>query len=198
MLKPILRLFLCFIVVIICSQVSIRTNCGHSCQNLKLIMAHMHSWCVNGLLKLCFIIRSNFLVVGAIDFGTSYSGFAYSFTNDPHKVFTNTWHASARLTSNKTPTCILFDTDKKFSAFGYEAEDAFGNYFLDKKQNEWYFFTGYKMALYEQLVSIRCLCVSVFLAHQIEKSYVLPHVRNSYLTLVISPRSALRRSSVLF
>ena len=28
-----------------------------------------------------------------------------------------------------------------------------------------------------------------FLAHQIEKSYVLPHVRNSYITLVISPRS---------
>ena len=27
------------------------------------------------------------------------------------------------------------------------------------------------------------------LAHQIEKSYVLPHVRNSYPTLVISPRS---------
>ena len=35
------------------------------------------------------------------------------------------------------------------------------------------------------------------LAHQIEKSYVLPHVRNSYLTLIISPRSTLR-SSVLF
>ena len=30
---------------------------------------------------------------------------------------------------------------------------------------------------------------SLFLAHQIEKSDVLPHVRNSYLTLVISPRS---------
>ena len=29
----------------------------------------------------------------------------------------------------------------------------------------------------------------VFLAHQIEKSYILPHVRNSYPTLVISPRS---------
>ena len=37
----------------------------------------------------------------------------------------------------------------------------------------------------------------VFLAHQIEKSNVLPHVRNSYLTLVISPRCTLR-SSVLF
>ena len=28
-----------------------------------------------------------------------------------------------------------------------------------------------------------------FLAHQMEKSYVLPHVRNSYLPLIISPRS---------
>ena len=30
---------------------------------------------------------------------------------------------------------------------------------------------------------------SEILAHQIEKSYVLPHLINSYLTLVISPRS---------
>ena len=37
----------------------------------------------------------------------------------------------------------------------------------------------------------------IFLAHQIEKSYVLPHVRNSYLTLVISPRRTLRSSVLL-
>ena len=42
-----------------------------------------------------------------------------------------------------------------------------------------------------------CRARKQFLAHQIEKSYVLPHVRNSYLILVISPRSTLR-SSVLF
>ena len=39
--------------------------------------------------------------------------------------------------------------------------------------------------------------ITDILAHQIEKSNVLPHVRNSYLTLVISPRRTLR-SSVLF
>ena len=37
----------------------------------------------------------------------------------------------------------------------------------------------------------------IILAHQIEKSNVLLHVRNSYLTLVISPRRMLH-SSVLF
>ena len=30
---------------------------------------------------------------------------------------------------------------------------------------------------------------TIFLAHHIEKSYVLPHVRNSYFTLVISPQA---------
>ena len=30
---------------------------------------------------------------------------------------------------------------------------------------------------------------NVFLAHQIERSYILPHLRNSYLTLVISPQA---------
>ena len=39
-------------------------------------------------------------------------------------------------------------------------------------------------------VAISVWCArKTFLAHQIEKSYILPHVRNSYLTLVISPRS---------
>ena len=39
----------------------------------------------------------------------------------------------------------------------------------------------------------------LFLAHQIEKAYVSPHVRNSYLTLVISPRShhAVKCSSLI-
>ena len=31
--------------------------------------------------------------------------------------------------------------------------------------------------------------VHLFLAHQIEQSYVLPHVRNSHLTLVILPQA---------
>ena len=45
------------------------------------------------------------------------------------------------------------------------------------------------------LVCILSIChipfpaICFFLAHQIEKSSVLTHVRNSYLTLVISPRS---------
>ena len=47
------------------------------------------------------------------------------------------------------------------------------------------------------LVSNFHLLEKHILAHQIEKSNVLPHVRNSYLTLVISPRRTLR-SSVLF
>ena len=41
------------------------------------------------------------------------------------------------------------------------------------------------------VVALKLCSRYLFLAHQIEKSYILPHVRNvnSYLTLVISPRS---------
>ena len=95
----------------------------------------------------------NYLAVGAIDFGTSYSGYACSFRNNPQAIFTNVWYESGNLSSDKTPTSILFDKDKKFSAFGFEAEDAYASYCLDNEQKEWYFFKQYKMALYEQMVS---------------------------------------------
>lgn len=35
---------------------------------------------------------SSRLIVGAIDFGTTYSGFAFSFKNEPTKVNNNVYH----------------------------------------------------------------------------------------------------------
>ncbi|XP_056006367.1 heat shock 70 kDa protein 12A-like [Ostrea edulis] len=65
-------------------------------------------------------------VVCAIDFGTTYSGYAYSmrtdYERDPLCIEANpAWFNDGQGTM-KTPTCILFDKSKNFHSFGYEAE----------------------------------------------------------------------------
>ena len=84
-----------------------------------------------------------YLIVGALDFGTSYSGYAYSYNHDLNKVFTGQCNAPHRGgISEKTPTCILFDKDKKFKSFGYRAEEEYGTHCdeLEGKVSDWYFF----------------------------------------------------------
>ena len=65
-------------------------------------------------------------VVCAIDFGTTYSGYAYSmrteYERDPLKIETNPLWMYDALGTLKTPTCILFDKSKNFHSFGYDAE----------------------------------------------------------------------------
>ena len=76
----------------------------------------------------------NHVVVVAIDFGTTYSGYAFSFRKDfaenvaGHltEVSTKNWF-SGDLQSDKTPTTLLLDKDKNFVSFGYEAETDYGS-----------------------------------------------------------------------
>jgi molecular chaperone DnaK (HSP70) len=68
-------------------------------------------------------------VVVGIDFGTTYSGYGYSFRDeykkDHSKIYCNTdWKSGDGLVTTKTPTVILFDENGKFQSFGYEAEEA--------------------------------------------------------------------------
>ncbi|XP_060064370.1 heat shock 70 kDa protein 12B-like [Ylistrum balloti] len=94
------------------------------------------------------------LLVAAIDFGTTYSGYAFSFIHDferdPLKISANSWAAgSGGLMSLKTSTCVLFKPNGDFHSFGFEAEDKYSDLALDKKQNGWYYFRRFKMKLYE-------------------------------------------------
>ncbi|XP_061165022.1 heat shock 70 kDa protein 12B-like [Saccostrea echinata] len=95
------------------------------------------------------------LLVAAIDFGTTYSGYAFSFKheydNDPLKVSSNNWTAGSRsLVSLKTPTCVLFNKDKVFDSFGYEAEDKYSELAEEEEHEDWYFFKRFKMSLFNK------------------------------------------------
>lgn len=97
------------------------------------------------------------LLVAAIDFGTTYSGYAFSllheYKKDPLKISTATWKAgSGGLVSLKTPTCVLFDSTGKFHSFGYEAEEKYSNLALDDEHHDWFYFSRFKMILYNKKV----------------------------------------------
>lgn len=68
--------------------------------------------------------KSSRLAVAAIDFGTTYSGYAFSWKYDWAIVHTNEWHAGSFM-SSKAPTTLLLNPDKTFFAFGYEAENIY-------------------------------------------------------------------------
>lgn len=98
--------------------------------------------------------NNDYLLVAAIDFGTAYSGYAFSprcdFNKDPLKICSNTWGAGT-LMSLKTSTCVLFDKNKKFHSFGFEAEDNYSDLALDDEHRDYFFFRRFKMMLFDRL-----------------------------------------------
>ena len=102
------------------------------------------------------------LLVAAIDFGTTFSGYAFSFLHDykrdPLKISTNSWTAGVgQLMTLKTSTCVLFDAAGKFHSFGFEAEEKYSNLALDDNHHDWYYFRRFKMMLYDKKVQVQYL-----------------------------------------
>lgn len=100
------------------------------------------------------------LIVAAIDFGTTYTGYAFSllyeYKKDPTKCSTYTWSAgSGGLQSLKTSSCILFDKNGIFHSCGFEAETQYADLALENKHRDWLFFERFKMNLYKQNVRIQ-------------------------------------------
>ncbi|XP_033743668.1 heat shock 70 kDa protein 12A-like [Pecten maximus] len=95
------------------------------------------------------------LLVTAIDFGTTFSGYAFSFRHDYDlnrlNIYANTsWIAGgAGLVSWKTPTTLLLNPDQSFNSFGYQAEEEYIGLLDsddDDKEN-YYYFKRFKMLL---------------------------------------------------
>ncbi|XP_045185047.2 heat shock 70 kDa protein 12A-like [Mercenaria mercenaria] len=93
---------------------------------------------------------SSHLLVAAFDFGTIYSGYAFSFRDNPLKVQTNQgWNAgSEKLISLKTPTCVLLNNKGEFHSFGFEAENKYASLAEDDEHHGWMLFRRFKMLLH--------------------------------------------------
>ncbi|KAL3861280.1 hypothetical protein ACJMK2_007323 [Sinanodonta woodiana] len=92
------------------------------------------------------------LVVAAIDFGTTCTGYAYSLTENYKNRRLNImneqlWPGRSAI-GGQAPTSILFNQDQTFHSFGFEAEKKYKDLALFNKEKEWYFFKHFKMILH--------------------------------------------------
>ena len=97
---------------------------------------------------------SKYLVVSAIDFGTTYSGYAFAFTRDPDSIhMMRRWEGGDPGVSNqKTPTTLLLTPEKRFHSFGFGARDFYHD--LEPSEAKKYmYFEKFKMKLYDCEVS---------------------------------------------
>ncbi|XP_051814755.1 heat shock 70 kDa protein 12A-like [Acanthochromis polyacanthus] len=90
----------------------------------------------------------------AIDFGTTFSGYAYSMTPreeeaDPYIKY---WGEEVGKETPKTPTCILFNEQEEFLKFGYEAKRAYDRMRGEEARKK-LFFNCFKMSLYGKKVT---------------------------------------------
>lgn len=96
------------------------------------------------------------VVTAAVDFGTSCSGYAFTFRHEPMRIYTNAWRANGATTTTKAPTVILFDPDGEFHSFGFEAEEFYTELIeAEDEENKdeykkWFYFQHFKMELYRQ------------------------------------------------
>ncbi|XP_071511378.1 uncharacterized protein, partial [Diadema antillarum] len=92
---------------------------------------------------------SSFGVVVAIDFGTTFSGYAYSLVREPESVhIMRKWEGGdPGVTNMKTPTTLLLTPEGKFHSFGFTARD----FYHDMDHNEalrWLYFDKFKLTLH--------------------------------------------------
>ncbi|XP_052795672.1 heat shock 70 kDa protein 12A-like [Mya arenaria] len=106
------------------------------------------------------------LIVAAIDFGTTFSGFVLSFLDDYRQdktshILSHEWSSGEGSRTAKTPTAVLLKPDTSLDSFGYEAENRFLSENVDDDEDDeqsdrsdivdpetWYFFRNFKMKLY--------------------------------------------------
>jgi len=97
---------------------------------------------------------SQFVVV-AIDFGTTFSGYAFRFTRDSSKGIhiMRQWEGGdPGALDYKTPTTLLLTPDGKFHSFGFAARDFFHD-LNPADAKRWMYFEKFKMTLHSNSVS---------------------------------------------
>lgn len=98
-------------------------------------------------------------VVAAIDFGTTYSGYAFSFKHRDQDVdsihMMRKWEGGDPGVSNqKTPTTLLLKPNGEFHSFGFGARDHYHD-LEEAEAKKWYYFEKFKMSLHSSQVSYK-------------------------------------------
>ena len=110
---------------------------------------------VDSGVRLSFVGQHNSLVVVAIDFGTTFSGYAFAFTRDSSSIhMMRRWEGGdPGVTNQKTPTTLLLKPDGTFHSFGFGARDFYHD--LDSHDaKKWLYFDKFKMTLHASEVCL--------------------------------------------
>ena len=94
-----------------------------------------------------------YFVVVAIDFGTTFSGYAFAFTRGGDSIhMMRRWEGGDPGVSNqKTPTTLLLKPDGSFHSFGFGARDFYHD--LEPiEAKKWMYFEKFKMSLHTDKV----------------------------------------------
>ena len=108
---------------------------------------------VDSGVRMSYIGQHNSLVVVAIDFGTTFSGYAFSFIRDSSSIhMMRRWEGGdPGVTNQKTPTTLLLKPDGSFHSFGFGARDFYHD--LDATESKkWLYFDKFKMLLHSSQV----------------------------------------------
>ena len=99
--------------------------------------------------------EKSYLATVGIDFGTTYSGFAFSFNKEEgdDSIFMNRdWVNEQGHRTSKTPTCLLLKPDQSFDSFGYKAVEKYANLRSVYEEKDFLFFQDFKMSLHNEEV----------------------------------------------
>ncbi|XP_053373565.1 heat shock 70 kDa protein 12A-like [Mercenaria mercenaria] len=91
------------------------------------------------------------VVTAAIDLGTTLSGYAFAFRDNPYRVYASVWKSrtTGDFEAAKTPTTLLLRPSGEFDSFGMEAEEKYSELTEDDMHHGWFFFQNFKMELYK-------------------------------------------------
>ena len=93
-------------------------------------------------------------VVVAIDFGTTYSGYAYSLMSTPDDIYLMNRGQVGQFgaLTYKIPTILLLDEHGVFHSFGFEARETYHD-LEEAESRKWLYFEKFKMELHSRKVT---------------------------------------------
>ncbi|XP_062582269.1 heat shock 70 kDa protein 12A-like [Saccostrea cucullata] len=122
--------------------------------------------------------KSKKLFVAAIDFGTTYSGYAFSISQNWRKLMACHWQGGG-LISHKAPTALLLKkaggSDPVFEAFGYTAEDRYATLTAKKEHKDYLYFQRFKMILHKDFEVNKSIECSDITGEKLEATQVFMH-----------------------
>ncbi|XP_060566321.1 heat shock 70 kDa protein 12A-like [Ruditapes philippinarum] len=140
------------------------------------------------------------ILVAAIDFGTTFSSWGFSFKHEfdlePTKITAKQWTGLQSAVSLKGPTTILIKPDgETIDSFGFDAETRYAELAEDREHKDWYFFKRFKMQLFNKIGLSRNFTIEdatgkPLQAKTVDSVCLYAGLKTENVTIALEPESA--------